>query len=365
MPVSKRNRVISLTQAKKKGLEHKEKFINEVRDLLNQYESLYIFSVENMRNNKLKDVREEWKGTSKLIMGKNKVLRIALGRNAENEIAVNIHKVSERLIGQCGLLLTSECEDEVIEWFESYREPHYARAGFVATSTVVLKEDDLSEFVHSMEPQFRRLGLPTKLVNGKIKLLKDFTVCSEGDTLSPEMADVLKHVGIQMAEFHVTLEFVWRKDGTFKVLHENEERSSAEVKKSKAKHNKAKRFKKSHFVPNNNNDDGQEDHHMEQDFDGDYDDDESNNSDEENGSEEGDEVAEEEIFVQKKSKDQQKENRLTKKAKRTMGRKVKEVVEKKEDDKSMEEEKHVASLTPRRSTRWPMKVKKNKSETSV
>lgn len=48
-----------------------------------------------MRNNKLKDVREEWKGTSKLIMGKNKVLRIALGRNAENEIAVNIHKVKQ------------------------------------------------------------------------------------------------------------------------------------------------------------------------------------------------------------------------------------------------------------------------------
>lgn len=124
--------------------------------------------------------------------------------------------MSERLLGQCGLLLTSQPEDEVIEWFDNYTEPDFARSGFVATKTVVLKEDDLNEFVHSMEPQFRRLGLPTKLVNGKIKLLQDFTVCSEGDTLSPEMADVLKHVGIEMANFHVTLEFLWRKDGTFK-----------------------------------------------------------------------------------------------------------------------------------------------------
>ena len=119
-------------------------------------------------------------------------------------------------MGQCGLLLTSQPEDEVLAWFEDFREPDFARAGFVATETVVLKEDDLVNFSHAMEPQFRRLGLPTKLVNGKIKLLSEFTVCNQGDTLSPEMADVLKHKGIQMAEFHITLECVWKKDGSFK-----------------------------------------------------------------------------------------------------------------------------------------------------
>ncbi|OQR77558.1 mRNA turnover protein 4-like, partial [Tropilaelaps mercedesae] len=92
MPVSKRNRVVSLTQAKKKGLEHKEKLIKDVRHAVEKYNCLYIFSVENMRNNKLKDVREEWKGTSKLILGKNKVLQVALGRSSENEIADNLHK---------------------------------------------------------------------------------------------------------------------------------------------------------------------------------------------------------------------------------------------------------------------------------
>ena len=86
----------------------------------------------------------------------------------------------------------------------------------MATEPVVLKENDLADFSHAMEPQFRRLGLPTKLVNGKVQLLGEFTVCNEGDILSPEMADVLKLKGIQMAEFHITLECVWKKDGSFK-----------------------------------------------------------------------------------------------------------------------------------------------------
>ncbi|XP_003745888.1 mRNA turnover protein 4 homolog [Galendromus occidentalis] len=312
MPVSKRNRVVSLTQAKRKGLEHKQKLVEEIRKALDQYDSVYIFSIQNMRNNKLKEVREEWKGTSKFIMGKNKVLQLALGRNAENEIADNIHKVSERLLGQCGLLLTSQPEEEVLAWFEDFREADFARAGFVATETVVLKENDLDDFPHSMEPQFRRLGLPTRLVRGKIQLTNEFTVCNEGDVLTPEMADVLKHKGIQMAEFHITLECVWKKDGSFRVLREVEGRGALEVKKSKAKHNKAKRARKSVIpqtpIQEGGSDGGEQSEDDENDDGGDDDDDE----DEDEGMV-VDEEQEEDKAPEKKL-EKQKENRPTKKA---------------------------------------------------
>lgn len=46
-----------LTKAKKKGREHKERLIGDLRECLDSYANVFLFSVENMRNDKLKEVR--------------------------------------------------------------------------------------------------------------------------------------------------------------------------------------------------------------------------------------------------------------------------------------------------------------------
>ena len=53
-------------------------------------------------------------------------------------------------------------------WFEKYSEPDFARAGNVSTQTVMIEEGPLSSFSHSMEPQLRKLGLPTSLQKGML-----------------------------------------------------------------------------------------------------------------------------------------------------------------------------------------------------
>lgn len=65
-----------------------------------------------MRNNKLKDLRAEWKD-SRFFFGKNKVIALALGKSAEDEITEGIHKLSAALRGQCGLLFTNRNKKEV------------------------------------------------------------------------------------------------------------------------------------------------------------------------------------------------------------------------------------------------------------
>ena len=48
-------------------------------------------------------------------MGKNKVLQIGLGRTAEDEADDNLHKVSEQLVGERGLLFTDESIEDLLE----------------------------------------------------------------------------------------------------------------------------------------------------------------------------------------------------------------------------------------------------------
>lgn len=59
MPKSKRSKVFNLTQVTKKGREQKDKLFQNIRDAVPEYQFCFVFSVDNMRNNYLKDVRRE------------------------------------------------------------------------------------------------------------------------------------------------------------------------------------------------------------------------------------------------------------------------------------------------------------------
>lgn len=59
MPRSKRAKVVHLTKTQKKGKELTLRLYANIRECIPQYPYLYVFSVENMRNNHLKDVRSQ------------------------------------------------------------------------------------------------------------------------------------------------------------------------------------------------------------------------------------------------------------------------------------------------------------------
>ncbi len=59
MPKSKRAKVFNLTQVAKKTRENKDKLFANIRECIPQYQYCFVFSVDNMRNNYLKDVRKE------------------------------------------------------------------------------------------------------------------------------------------------------------------------------------------------------------------------------------------------------------------------------------------------------------------
>lgn len=59
--------VVSLTKTKKKGREHKESIVTSIREAAENYNSIYVFSFENMRNLKFKEFREQLKSTSRSV----------------------------------------------------------------------------------------------------------------------------------------------------------------------------------------------------------------------------------------------------------------------------------------------------------
>lgn len=94
-----------------------------------------------------------------------------------------------------GLLFTNEPYDVVVQYFQSYTQPDYARSGSIATQTITLPEGPVQRGVdpmpHNMEPLLRQLGMPTTLKNGIVTLPVPYTICREGETLSTNQAHLL------------------------------------------------------------------------------------------------------------------------------------------------------------------------------
>jgi mRNA turnover protein 4 len=165
-----------------------------------------------MRSNKFKAVRVEFRD-SKLFLGKNKLLQIALGRNEEEEYQENLKLVSKQIAGgSVGLLLTSRTKDDVVQYFKNLEEPDYARAGSVSPETVIISLEQLSQFPVSMMEQFRKLGMPVDIINGKVVLTgkaQEYRLCKEGEILSAEKCKLLCHFEKKLAKFRVQLMAHW------------------------------------------------------------------------------------------------------------------------------------------------------------
>ncbi|KAL3474137.1 ribosomal protein L10-domain-containing protein [Aspergillus californicus] len=240
MPRSKRSKVVHESKtAKKSHKEQTRRLYANIRESLEKYDHLFVFSVDNMRNTYLKDVRTEF-SDSRLFFGKTKVMAVALGQNAETEAAENVHLLTPYLTGAVGLLFTSRDPTSVTEYFDSFCPLDFARAGTEANRSFSIpaglvysrageiptsQDEPVS---HTIEPELRKLGVPTRLVKGKVMLeLTDgqegFPVCKEGEELDSKQTTLLKMFGVTMSEFKVALKAQWsRETGKVKILEKDE-----------------------------------------------------------------------------------------------------------------------------------------------
>ncbi|EEH40521.1 mRNA turnover protein MRT4 [Paracoccidioides lutzii Pb01] len=239
MPISKRARLVHESKtAKKSHKEQTRRLFANIQTAVTQYDHIFLFSVDNMRNTYLKEVRTEF-ADSRLFFGKTKVMAVALGNTPETACAPNLNQLTPFLTGNVGLLFTSRSPQSVLHFFNSFHPTDFARAGTVTTRSFTIPSgivysqggevpaDQDQPISHTIEPMLRKLGIPTRLVKGKVVLEVEgegYQVCKAGETLDSRQTTLLKIFGVAVAEFRVEMKAQWnREDGSVVILEKKDQ----------------------------------------------------------------------------------------------------------------------------------------------
>lgn len=212
MPKSKRVKVVPLTATKPKTRSDKESLVDNIRQALSKYQHVYTFDYANLRTKYLKEIRQERAEDSRMFLGNNRVMALALGRDEDESVSPNLYKLSKYIKGNSGLLFTNLPKAAVKKYFhEDFVKSDFARTGNVAPQDVVIPAGPLPTevFPHNMVEQLARLGLPVKLDRGVIHVREDVTICKEGSALTPESSQLLKLFGVMTVQFRVQLTAHW------------------------------------------------------------------------------------------------------------------------------------------------------------
>jgi mRNA turnover protein 4 len=241
MPSSKRNRVVPTSKVRKNRKELVRRLASNVEEAAQQYSYIWVFDVQNTRNTFLKQVRTDF-SDSRIMMGKTKVMKIGLGQSEEMEVVPGLHMLSPHVTGEVGLLFTDREPSEIESYFADWLNQDFARSGSTATREVRIPHGEIhtqygveggedDPLPVQIEPTLRKLGIPTRLVKGKVTLEaqpddamdedEGYLVCREGDTLDSRQTSILKILGVRMSEFRIGLKAVFDKNAaSVKVLGE-------------------------------------------------------------------------------------------------------------------------------------------------
>ncbi|KAL8643217.1 MAG: hypothetical protein Q9228_000203 [Teloschistes exilis] len=220
MPKSKRAKVVHLTKTQKKGKELTLRLYANIQECIPQFPYIYVFSVENMRNNHLKNVRANLAGDSRIFFGKTSVMARALGDSPSTEPFPSTSLLSPHLSGPCGLIFSRRDPPTMLAHLSAYHPLSYARAGTISTSAFSLlsgplvydTEGESTPIPAEQEPMLRKLGVPTRMEKGRVILDEPFEVCKEGEILGSGQTTLLKMFGVAMAEFRVSVRAWWAKE---------------------------------------------------------------------------------------------------------------------------------------------------------
>jgi large subunit ribosomal protein L10 len=180
----------------------KARMYQQLQELPTKYKVTALVRMEKVRSSQMLPLRKKFLGQVEIISIKDKVAQKAL----EKLNIPGIAKMAEALTGQCVLMFTNMSPFKLNVLLGKNKIMMFGRGGDIASVDINVPAKNTGIAPGPMLTEFKEAGIPTKIDQGTIWILKDSTPVKKGQPIPDKLATLLQKLDIKSVEAGVLLD---------------------------------------------------------------------------------------------------------------------------------------------------------------
>ena len=173
----------------------------QLQELPKKYSVIALVRMEKVRASQLLPLRKKFKGEVEIISIKDKVAKKAF----ETLDISGIKNMIDNLTGQCLFMFTNMSPFKLNVLLGKNKIMLLARSGDKASIDVVISAKNTAIAPGPILTNFKEAGIPTKIDQGTIWIVKDTTPVEKGGIISAKLASILGKLDIKTIEAGIAL----------------------------------------------------------------------------------------------------------------------------------------------------------------
>ncbi|ABK77873.1 ribosomal protein L10 [Cenarchaeum symbiosum A] len=174
----------------------------DLQELPKKHKVMALVRMESIRASQILPLRKKLRDSVSFFSIKDKVARKAL---AKTDVP-GMDKMMDQLTGQCMFMFTDISPFTLNVLLKKNKTMMAARAGDIASIDVTVPAKNTGIAPGPMLTEFKEAGIPTKIDQGTIWILKDTTPVKKGEPIGDKLAPLLGKLDIKPVEAVIALE---------------------------------------------------------------------------------------------------------------------------------------------------------------
>jgi len=176
----------------------KAAYFEKAKNLLTQYEKVFICDADNVTSKQFQEIRCGMRGHGDILMGKNTMMKKAIKECAASNPA--LEKLIPLIRQNIGFVLTNGDLKEIRDLIQTYKVPAAARTGAISPVDVMVPAQ-----ATSLGPEktsfFQALSIPTKITRGMIEITSNVNLLTAGSKVGQSESTLLGMLNIKPFEY--------------------------------------------------------------------------------------------------------------------------------------------------------------------
>jgi large subunit ribosomal protein L10 len=186
-------------------LEEKSSEVDAIKDILKEYKSIGIASLQKVRASQLQELKKSMAGKVYLRVLKNTLMKLAI----EEMNKEDLKKLEEYLEGSNVYLFTDLNPFKLALLLERGKVKTTAKSGDTAAIDVIVPAGNTGQPPGPIISQLNAVGLPTRIESGSVWVSKDTLVVRKGEEINERLAGVLSKLNIKAVELGISMRAVF------------------------------------------------------------------------------------------------------------------------------------------------------------